>query len=85
MDKLLNPQNKRDQIVGVLQFYFPKEPFLPEHCNLVEGIQSTALLIFRKEPNSCTNYRATVIRNALNELALNGFIDYDEAVYTMES
>lgn len=76
MKKLLNPQSKQEQIMGVLEFYL-RENELDFLRTIPAALNHVALVMFAsKDGNDCHGYRANVVRKALNELASTGQIDY---------
>jgi len=80
--KLLNPQNKHEQIQGVIEFYLT--PLGISHIGgIPECISKVALIMFISE-GECSGYRAMVIRNALQELVTKGLIDYTTGIYMTE-
>lgn len=80
---LTDPQNKREQITGVIFYYLTPEE-IDHNPMFAVCLERIALIMFRSDDASdCLGYRAFVVRNALNELAKNGQIDYTGPLYEM--
>lgn len=84
MKKLLNPENRREQIMGVIEYYL-RENEIDALRTIPAALNHVALVMFSsKHGTDCSGYRAYIVRKALNELASVGQIDYDGPIYTTE-
>ena len=85
-DFLTNPQNKYEQIQGIIDFYIEsyikKYKTAPYTYDLPSRLQAIALMMF--DEADCSGYRAMVVRSAMKELETKGRIDYNSPMYTME-